>query len=69
MLSDEGLNTHRDAYCDAIRALHAEGMAPRLAAAVPDPAHRLQTASSPGKWKTEDLTTNEREMGQTGITA
>src|SRR5215218_6421287 len=25
MLTDEGLNAHRDAYCDAIRALHAEG--------------------------------------------
>jgi hypothetical protein len=25
MLTDEGLNAHRDAYCTAIRALHAEG--------------------------------------------
>jgi hypothetical protein len=25
MLSDAGLNAHRNAYCDAIRALHAEG--------------------------------------------
>jgi hypothetical protein len=25
MLSDEGLTTHRDAYCTAIRAFHAEG--------------------------------------------
>jgi hypothetical protein len=25
MLTDEGLNTHRDAYCEAIRAYHAEG--------------------------------------------
>ena len=25
MLSDEGLNAHRDAYCSAIRALHAQG--------------------------------------------
>jgi hypothetical protein len=25
MLSDEGLHAHRNAYCDAIRALHAEG--------------------------------------------
>jgi hypothetical protein len=25
MLSDDGLHAHRDAYCDAIRALHAEG--------------------------------------------
>ena len=25
MLTDEGLNAHRNAYCDAIRALHAEG--------------------------------------------
>ena len=25
MLTEEGLNAHRDAYCDAIRALHAEG--------------------------------------------
>ncbi len=25
MLSDEGLNAHRDAYCTAIRALHAQG--------------------------------------------
>ena len=25
MLTAEGLNTHRDAYCDSIRALHAEG--------------------------------------------
>ena len=24
MLSDEGLNAHRDAYCSAIRALHAQ---------------------------------------------
>jgi hypothetical protein len=25
ILTDEGLNTHRDAYCTAIRALHAQG--------------------------------------------
>jgi hypothetical protein len=25
MLTDEGLNAHRDAYCTAIRALHSEG--------------------------------------------
>ncbi len=25
MLTDEGLNAHRDAYCSAIRALHSEG--------------------------------------------
>jgi hypothetical protein len=25
MLSDEGLKAHRDAYCDAIRAFHAQG--------------------------------------------
>ena len=25
MLTDEGLNAHRDAYCDAIRAFHAQG--------------------------------------------
>ncbi len=25
MLTDEGLTTHRDAYCNAIRAFHAEG--------------------------------------------
>ncbi len=25
MLTDEGLNAHRDAYCNAIRALHAQG--------------------------------------------
>ena len=25
MLTDEGLNAHRDAYCTAIRALHAQG--------------------------------------------
>jgi hypothetical protein len=25
MLTDEGLNTHRDAYCDSIRALHSQG--------------------------------------------
>ena len=25
ILTDEGLKAHRDAYCDAIRALHAEG--------------------------------------------
>ena len=25
MLTDEGLNAHRDAYCNAIRALHSEG--------------------------------------------
>ena len=25
MLTDEGLNAHRDAYCNAIRAFHAEG--------------------------------------------
>jgi hypothetical protein len=25
MLAEEGLSAHRDAYCDAIRALHAEG--------------------------------------------
>jgi hypothetical protein len=25
MLTDEGLHAHRDAYCDAIRALHAQG--------------------------------------------
>ena len=25
MLTDEGLNAHRDAYCDAIRALHFQG--------------------------------------------
>lgn len=24
-LSDEGINTHRDAYCDAIRAFHSQG--------------------------------------------
>jgi len=24
MLTDEGLQTHRDAYCDAIRAFHAQ---------------------------------------------
>ena len=25
MLTDEGLNTHRDAYCNAIRAFHSQG--------------------------------------------
>jgi hypothetical protein len=25
MLTDEGLKAHRDAYCQAIRAYHAEG--------------------------------------------
>ncbi len=25
MLTDEGLNAHRDAYCNAIRALHSQG--------------------------------------------
>ena len=25
ILTDEGLNAHRDAYCDAIRALHSQG--------------------------------------------
>lgn len=25
MLTDEGLNAHRDAYCDAIRVLHSQG--------------------------------------------
>ena len=25
MLTDEGLNAHRDAYCSAIRALHSQG--------------------------------------------
>jgi len=29
MLTDEGLNTHRDAYCDAIRAFHAQGKSAR----------------------------------------
>jgi hypothetical protein len=25
LLTDEGLNAHRDAYCNAIRALHSQG--------------------------------------------
>jgi hypothetical protein len=30
ILTDEGLNTHRDAYCTAIRALHAQGKPARM---------------------------------------
>jgi hypothetical protein len=30
MLSDEGLNAHRDAYCNAIRALHSQRKLARM---------------------------------------
>jgi len=29
MLTEEGLNAHRDAYCNAIRAFHSEGKVAR----------------------------------------
>ena len=42
MLTGEGLKAHRDAYCHAIRDYHSQGkLAGKLAAPVPDSAHRL----------------------------
>ncbi len=47
MLTDEGLNAQREDYCNAIRDVPFPGQnGPQLAAAVPDPAHRLSHARS-----------------------
>ena len=43
ILTDAGLNAHRDADCTAMRALHAQS---KVAAPLPDSAHRVSHARS-----------------------
>jgi hypothetical protein len=48
ILTKEGLNAHRDAYCTAIRALHSQ----RKMARTWPLRYLIRHTATPGKWKT-----------------